>query len=177
LADPLGISELRPDSRGNWGLGIMIGIPRSWREFQKGVKQLKDLGVAKIAFAEVNVSEDSLQQRSGYLTREVLVIIYRELQEVAQKSNPFAWELTTNTYRQALKIFEELGLVRCLGGTEVVALELLPVGQKMDLDSSLYYTVSKKCWQETQELRQFMLEFPIEKFDDKVNYEERRQMI
>lgn len=166
---------LRTPKTGEWLLGIMVGIPKSWRDFNKGIGHFQELGVPKIALAEVHVPEEKLRQATGFLMRDELIGIYRELQEQARKSNPFLKPLPDNTSRQALKIFEELGLIRCLGGTEVAALELLPVGQKMDLDSSLYYTISKRGWQELQELRMYISEFPIDQLTTR-HCEERRQI-
>lgn len=74
--------------------------------------------------------------------REALAQLYRLLQAQAKTENPFLWDVQEEQ-RQALQIFEELGFIRCLGGSGRIMLELLPVKGKLSLESSLRYRCSK----------------------------------
>ncbi len=86
------------------------------------------------------------ERLTPFLAREELIQIYRELLGRAKIVNPFPFECDskiTGSKRIALKIFEELGLIRCLGGTGEMVLEWIPARRKLELESSLRYRNSK----------------------------------
>jgi single-stranded-DNA-specific exonuclease len=130
------------------GLGLILGLPLTEEDFREGIEKLRQLGVHRIALAGFqSVQEERVRQRCGYLAREELIQIYRDLLVKAKIVNPFHFgcdSKISSFERIALKIFEELGLIRCLGGTDVIALEWVPVQSKLDLDSSLRYRNSKE---------------------------------
>lgn len=80
----------------------------------------------------------SLEPVQGW-TREMMVEMYRRLRSLAAAGNPFFWKVLPGREWEveAVKIFEEIGLIRCLGGTNPWLLELLPVQGKLDLEKSL----------------------------------------
>jgi single-stranded-DNA-specific exonuclease len=131
-------------------LGIIAGIPFTREDLRLGLESIINLGVQKIAFTEFEPrSELELQKRSGYLTRQELVQKYRHLLELAKHENPFRWTPLKNEQNtlEALKIFEELGLVRYLGSSDSFVIELLPSEQKIDLEFSLRYASAKRYWE------------------------------
>lgn len=130
------------------GLGLIVGLPLTEEDFREGTEKLRQLGVHHLALAGFqSVNEERVRQRCGCLAREELIEIYRDLLAKAKIANPFHWVCDTkisSSERIALKIFEELGLLRCLGGTDELALEWVPAQSKLDLDSSLRYRNSKE---------------------------------
>jgi single-stranded-DNA-specific exonuclease len=81
------------------------------------------------------------------VTREELIAFYRILAAKAEKGNSIFVEDVLEmsaSKRKALEIFEELGLIRCLGGTEKVAIQWIPAKNKLSLDSSLRYRTAKR---------------------------------
>ncbi|GAB6171543.1 hypothetical protein JCM15765_10210 [Paradesulfitobacterium aromaticivorans] len=97
-----------------------------------------------IALAEFRTDIDSTRKRCASLEREELAKVYRSLQAAANVENPFIWDVQEEQ-REALQIFEELGFVRCAGGSTRVMLELMPVQGKLPLESSLRYLSGKRC--------------------------------
>jgi len=87
-------------------------------------------------------SEDAYS--GSLLPRARLVEVYRELRQLAAVRNPFTLETSDPALREALKIFEEIGLIRCLGGTDRLVLELLPVRRKLNLEASLRYRTGQR---------------------------------
>lgn len=73
--------------------------------------------------------------------RGMLVEAYKELKKLAEKSNPFFWKPKMDNDLVLIKIFEELNLIKCLGGTGPYLLELNNVSKKIDLLLSLRYKV------------------------------------
>lgn len=71
--------------------------------------------------------------------RQDLAAMYRKIRALAEVANPFSWQaLPGQTWElEAIKVFEEMGFLRCLGGINPWHLELLPVEGKVDLESSL----------------------------------------
>jgi len=141
-------------------LGIIVGIPFSRDDFRLGIETVLSLGVQKIALAEFELtSELELQRRCGYLSREELIQNYRVLLNLAKHENPFYWTPLENEQNtlEALKIFEELGFVRYLGGSTTVALELIPADQKLDLESSLRYASARRYWERTSQYQKDLL--------------------
>ncbi|HUS89266.1 MAG TPA: single-stranded-DNA-specific exonuclease RecJ, partial [Desulfosporosinus sp.] len=130
------------------GLGLILGLPLTEEDFREGIEKLRQLGVHRIALAGFqSVHEERVRQRCGSLAREELIQIYRDLSVKAKIVNPFHFgcdSKISSFERIALKIFEELGLIRCLGGTDEIALEWVPAQSKLDLDSSLRYRNSKE---------------------------------
>ncbi len=137
-------------------LGIIAGIPLSRDDFRLGLETVLSLGVQKLALAEFELpSERVLQGRCGYLSREELIQNYRVFLNLAKHKNPFFWtplKSEQNTL-EALKIFEELGFVRCLGGATTFVLELLPSEQKLKLEFSLRYASAKRYWERTSQFQ------------------------
>lgn len=130
------------------GLGLILGLPLTEEDFRVGIEKLRQLGVNRIALAEFqSVQKERVRERCGSLAREELVQIYRDLLVKAKQVNPFHYggdSKISRLERIALKIFEELGLIRYLGGTDEIALEWVPAQKKLDLDSSLRYRNSKE---------------------------------
>ncbi len=130
------------------GLGLILGLPLSEEEFTKGLEQFQHLGIHRLAMAgHQDLQEERVRKKCGYLIRDELIRFYRELKNKASESNPFYVRLDSKDdqgFRSALKIFEELGLIRCLGGSEKIALEWIPAQSKLDLDISLRYRYSKE---------------------------------
>jgi single-stranded-DNA-specific exonuclease len=130
------------------GFGLVLGLPLTEEDFREGIEQLQQLGVHRIALAGFqSVEEERVRQRCGSLAREELIQIYRDLLLKAKIVNPFHFgsdSEISSFERIALKIFEELGLIRCLGGTDEIVLEWVPAQSKLDLDSSLRYRNSKE---------------------------------
>jgi len=130
------------------GLGLILGLPLTEEDFREGIEKLRQLGVHRIALAGFqSVQEKRVRQRCGSLAREELIQIYRDLLVKAKIVNPFHFgcdSKISSFERIALKIFEELKLIRCLGGTDEIALEWVPAQSKLDLDSSLRYRNSKE---------------------------------
>ncbi|MDP4158841.1 MAG: single-stranded-DNA-specific exonuclease RecJ [Bacillota bacterium] len=133
---------------GQAGLGIILGLPLIEEDFREGLAKLRQLGVYRIALAEFQSPlEERVRQRCKFLSREELVHIYRKLSVKAKETNPFYLggdAEISRLDRVALEIFEELGLIRCLGGTEKIVLEWVPAKSKLDLESSLRYRSAKK---------------------------------
>ncbi len=147
-------------------LGIIAGIPLTKEDFRLGIETVLSLGVQKIALAEFELtSELELQRRCGYLSREELIRNYRIFLNLAKQENPFCWTPLENERNmlEALKIFEELGFVRCLGGATTFVLELLPSDQKLDLGFSLRYASAKRYWERTS---QFQKDFKCTSWKD-----------
>lgn len=120
-------------------------------------------GLDPIALAESNLAPAELPRKSGYLSREDLVAIYRVLTDLAHQSNPFTWKPELKAEKashEALKIFEELGLIKILGGTRRIMLEWIPAQQKLNLDSSMRYRTSKQAWEELQGFAKVFTENP-----------------
>jgi len=137
------ILQLLNDSDQEEGLGVIIGLPLTEEDFREGVEKLRQLGIFRIALAGFqSVHEERIRQRCGSLPREELIRIYRDLLTKAKVDNPFRYGSDPKITRNgqiALGIFEELGLIRCLGGTAEIALAWVPPKSKLDLDSSLRY--------------------------------------
>ncbi|SPF52117.1 Single-stranded-DNA-specific exonuclease RecJ [Candidatus Desulfosporosinus infrequens] len=150
-------------------LGLILGLPHTEEDLLEGVEKLRQLGIYRIALAGFQtVHEERLRQRCGCLAREELIRIYRELLTQAKEVNPFRWgsdpKITRNG-RTALKIFEELGLIRCLGGTdtEEISIEWVPVQNKLDLDSSLRYRHAKAWLDRAKTFQRELLETTLDK--------------
>ncbi len=130
------------------GFGLILGLPLTEEDFRKGIEKLRQLGIQRIALAGFqSVHEETVRRRCGSLARTELIPIYRDLLVRAKIVNPFHFgcdSKISSSERIALKIFEELGLIRCLGGTGELALEWVPAQSKLDLDSSLRYRNSKE---------------------------------
>lgn len=115
-------------------------------------------GVRQIALAEFH-DLTALKQKLGYWERRELAEIYRELQRLGRAHNPFLWGVEGSL--SALRIFEELGFLRCLGGTEPWLIEFLsPVG-KIDLRRSLRYYCAEKRWEKALILQRRWTETPL----------------
>ncbi|MFZ3371928.1 MAG: single-stranded-DNA-specific exonuclease RecJ [Desulfitobacteriaceae bacterium] len=137
-------------------LGIIVGIPLTRDDFRLGIETVLSLGVQQIALAEFELTtEQVLQRRCGYLSREELIQDYRFFLNLAKHQNPFFWTPLKNEQNtlEALKIFEELGFVRYMGGATTFVLELLPSDQKLNLECSLRYASAKRYWESTNQFQ------------------------
>ncbi|MDD4345833.1 MAG: single-stranded-DNA-specific exonuclease RecJ [Desulfitobacteriaceae bacterium] len=141
-------------------LGIIVGIPFTRDDLRFGLESILSLGVGQIALTEFKPrSELELQKRSVYLSRQKLVQKYRYFQKMARTENPFCWKPLESEQNslEALKIFEELGLVRYLGSSDLFVIELLPSEQKLDLEVSLRYASSKRYWKRVTQFQKHLL--------------------
>jgi single-stranded-DNA-specific exonuclease len=146
------------------GLGLILGLPLTEEDLREGVEKLRKIGIYRIALAGFqSVDEERVRQRCGFLEREELIRIYRQLLTKVKEGNPFRLgsdpKITPNG-RTALKIFEELGLIRCLGGTDEIALEWVPAQSKLDLNSSLRYRNAKEWLNRAKMFQRELLEKP-----------------
>ncbi|MEL1135098.1 single-stranded-DNA-specific exonuclease RecJ [Desulfitobacterium sp. THU1] len=152
--DSTGISpywrEKSPEAR--WVM--VLGVPSSWQEVYECISQQGGQEIQGCIFAQSSVDDDLLQKRTDYLSRENLVQIYRVLYDLAIKKNPFSWQMQDLPLwqaRAALKVFEELGLLRCLRyKDQKVDLEWIPATQKLNLESSLRFRTAKRCWEDAK---------------------------
>jgi len=151
------------------GLGLILGLPLTEEDFRVGIEKLRQLGVYRIALAGFeSVHEERIRQRCGSLAREELIQIYRELLAKAKIVNPFHVghdSKISRSERFALKIFEDLGLIRCLGGTDEIALEWVPAQSKLDLDSSLRYRNSKERVDRASKFQEELLKATLDQFN------------
>ena len=149
------------DKNVNQSLGLMLGLPLTDEDFKEGVEKLRRLGIFRIALAGFQSPlEELVHQRCCYISREELVLLYRELLAKSKTGNPIHWGVNlsiTGKEKTALKIFEELGLIRCLGGTDQVILEWIPAQSKLDLDSSLRYRYAKERLDKALKFQQELL--------------------
>ncbi|AGA69934.1 single-stranded-DNA-specific exonuclease RecJ [Desulfitobacterium dichloroeliminans LMG P-21439] len=133
---------------------MILGVPSSWQEVYECISQSRGQGIGGFVFAQSRVDDDLLKRRTDYLSRENLVQIYRVLYDLAIKKNPFSWQMQDLPLwqaRVALRIFEELGLLRCLRYTDQKAdLEWIPATQKLDLESSLRFRTAKRRWEDVK---------------------------
>lgn len=130
---------------------MILGLPTSWGEVKEALADIRDQGIERVIFAQSQVDDLTLRQRCGYVSREDLVEIYRVLYDFAKVKNPFYWDIGEGSFlhaRSALQIFEELGLLRILGGSECVWLEWIPAKSKLDLESSLRFRIAKRRWED-----------------------------
>lgn len=145
-----------------WLMTLFLGLPTSWEEWTLIRAQMAVQSPTSWAIAEAQLSDIDLQRKAGYLTREELIQVYRILAQLAKQASPsplFSWIPEVQgggDPLEALKTFEELGLIRILGGTERIALEWIPAQKKLDLDSSLRYHSAKRT---NEDLRHFAEEF------------------
>ncbi|MDQ7095519.1 single-stranded-DNA-specific exonuclease RecJ [Desulfosporosinus sp. PR] len=134
------------------GLGLILGLPLSAEEFEEGLEKFRQLGIYRLAISGYqDLQEERVRKQCGYLTRDELIRFYRELKNKASESNPFHVQLASREDRElkaALKIFEELGLLHCLGGSEKIALEWIPAQSRLDLETSLRYRYSKERFEQ-----------------------------
>ncbi len=148
------------------GLGLIQGLPLTEEDFREGVEKLRQLGVYRIALAGFESPlEERVRERCESLGREELVQIYRVLSAKSKEGNPFHFggdPKISRMERRALKIFEELGLIRCLGGTEEVVLAWVPTQRKLDLESSLRYRSGKERFERAGKFQRELLTVTIE---------------
>jgi single-stranded-DNA-specific exonuclease len=154
--------EESPETAGEYGkaelprvpvLGIIARSPLSRADFRQGLELIAGLGIRKIALAEFEaLPEAELQKQCFFLSRQELIRRYRIFLNLAEKENPFLWMPSAYDPHalETLKIFEELGLVRCLGGSDLFAVELISQNQKIDLELSLRYASAKRYWQRSR---------------------------
>ncbi|KLU58725.1 single-stranded-DNA-specific exonuclease RecJ [Peptococcaceae bacterium CEB3] len=125
-------------------LGVVAGLPETEDELDRALTVLASYGVRQIALAEFH-DLAALKRELGYWERGELADIYRELQRLGREHNPFLWGGEGSL--SALRIFEELGFLRCLGGTEPWLVEFLSPTGKIDLRRSLRYYCAEKRWE------------------------------
>ncbi|GAB6155317.1 single-stranded-DNA-specific exonuclease RecJ [Desulfosporosinus burensis] len=144
------VSQLDQEETGiqGAGFGVILGLPLTEEDFREAVEKLQDLGVFRIALAGFqSPDEEKVRQRCRFIAREELINLYRELLAKSKTGNPFHWEFDAKVSQNgklALKIFEELGLLRILGGTDKLAIEWIPAQSKLDLETSLRFRFAKE---------------------------------
>jgi single-stranded-DNA-specific exonuclease len=146
-------------------LGIIVGIPFTRDDLRFGLESILSLGVRQIAFTEFEPrSELELQKRSAYLSRQELAQKYRFFLKLAKSENPFWWKPLESEQNslEALKIFEELGLVRYLGSSDLFVIELLPSEKKLDLELSLRYASLRRYWERVIQFQNYLLDISWE---------------
>lgn len=86
------------------------------------------------------VQNQSTEDRStdSSLNRQMLVELYKGFKHLIDEDNIFLWNPQNKNELQMIKVFEELGLVRWLGGTDPYLIELTSK-EKTDLQSSLRF--------------------------------------
>lgn len=145
----------------SWRMILVLGLPSGWEEWTRLRDEIAYYHLPWAA-AEARLTELDLQRRAGYQTREELIQVYRILARLAKQARPspcFSWIPESPGKAdpgEALKIFEELGLIKILGGSEHIELEWIPAREKLDLDASLRYHSGKRSW---EDLRSFAKEF------------------
>jgi len=161
--------------------GMILGVPSSWKEVKEILTYFRERKIQRVALAQSQVDDLTLSERSGYLSREDLVQMYRVLYDLAKKKNPFYWNVEESSLRhlrEGIKIFEEIGLVKSLGGTGKIALEWIPAVKKLDLEASLRYCAAKGRW---ENLRGFRKEYQEKPWQELVQclmqVQERREYI
>ncbi|HBV88973.1 MAG TPA: single-stranded-DNA-specific exonuclease RecJ [Desulfosporosinus sp.] len=155
------LNQVRDNKPGK-DLGLILGVPLTDEDFKEGVEKLRRLGIFRIALAGFQLPlEEMVHQRCFFISREKLVQFYRDLLAESKKANPFHWVADLKLQgreKTALKIFEELGLIRCLGGTDKVVLEWIPAQKKLELDSSLRYRLARVRFEKTIEFQRQLIE-------------------
>jgi single-stranded-DNA-specific exonuclease len=152
-------------------LGVISGLPASWEVVKEQLIFFRNRGIQQVTFVQSQVDDLTLRKRCGYLSREDLVQIYRVLYDLAKKKNPFYVnldEFSLSLGREAILIFEELGLVKNLGGTGKIALEWIPAEKKLDLEASFRYRAAKQCWMDIQGFREEYYEIPWLEFTKRI---------
>ena len=146
-------------------LGMILGLPLTEEDFREGVGKLRKLGIFRIALAGFqSPPEELVHQRCFYISREELILLYRDLLAKSKTSNRFHWgaDLTiTNKEKIGLKILEELGLIRCLGGTDEIVLEWIPAQSKLDLNSSLRFRFAKERLDQALKFQHKLIAAPL----------------
>lgn len=140
-------------------IGVMVGIPPSWSALKRGYGYVKRLGVHTIILTEFTKKiPESAVRGIEYVSREELIGIFRELRQESKLTNPFSYKLDDESFpqRQALKIFEELGLIKVLGGVGQVVIEFKEVNQKLDLEASWRYRSAKVQFEKMLEFREYL---------------------
>lgn len=165
---------LEPNPEAQWGM--IIGVPSSWDEVMNIRHQLQEQGKEGLILAQSQIYEPLLKERTGYLSREDLVQMYRVLYDLAIKKNPFSWsvgEILPWHARAGLKIFEELGLVRCLRQTNsTIDLEWIPATKKLDLESALRFRAAKRRWEEVKTFSEEYCALPSSEFKKRLDQDE-----
>ncbi|MDA8229635.1 MAG: single-stranded-DNA-specific exonuclease RecJ [Desulfitobacterium hafniense] len=126
-----------------------------YSDLAKELLEIQGHRINKLTLAET-VKNVGLEEICGYISREELIKTYQLLREQAKKSNTFYWTPSGKKDCRSLKIFEELGIIRCLGGTERVALEWQRLDRKLDLDCSLTFRTSRILFEKVRELSHTM---------------------
>lgn len=148
------------------GLGLILGLPLTEEDFREGLDKLRQLGIYRIALAGFQSPlEERVRQRCKSLVREELVRIFRVLSSKSKEGNPFRFggdPEISHKERIALKIFEELGLIRCLGGTDEIVLEWVPTQRKLNLESSLRFRSGKERFERALKFQHELLAFAVE---------------
>jgi len=142
-------------------LGMILGLPLTGEDFKAGVEKLRGLGIFRIALAGFESPlEERVRQRCCFISRDELVQLYRELQTKSKTANPFIWggnQKVSQAQKAALKIFEELGFIQCLGGSDEFFLKWIPAKNKLELDSSSRYRLTKERFDEALKFHKELL--------------------
>lgn len=157
--------QIEPDDLGIFSL--FLGLPNDWEEWHSISAPLFAGHLSsRWAIAQSKLTSEELQRRAGYQPREELITVYRSLAQLAKKAvehNRFAWIVNSqgeDDSLEALKIFEELGLIKIWGGIKRISIEWIPAKEKLDLDSSLRHHVSKQTWEDLQRFAEEFVKRP-----------------
>lgn len=176
LKDPLDqirvLGKVQPIEQGELGIfSLFLGLPNDWEEWHSiSTPLFAGHFSSPWAIAHSKLTFEELQQRAGYQSREKLIKVYRSLAQLAKEAgenNRFAWTVGSqgqDDSLEALKIFEELGLIKIWGGIKRIFIEWIPTKEKLDLDSSLRYHVGKQTWENLQRFAEEFVKRPWSEF-------------
>ncbi|WP_019850944.1 single-stranded-DNA-specific exonuclease RecJ [Desulfitobacterium sp. PCE1] len=172
LWDFTGSDPQRPetDLKADWAM--ITGVPSSWNAVREIMRETQNQGGQGMIIAESKIEALVLKERTGYLSREDLVQLYRVLYDLAIKNNPFTWQVEGIPLWQArtgLKILEELNLLRCLRHRPgAIHIEWIPAKKKLDLEGALRFRSAKKRWQETMAFKEEYCTMPWPEFQTRL---------
>lgn len=172
LWDFTGISPQEPDADHQAPWAVIIGVPPSWQRVADIIRQVRNSGGQGVILAESQIDPLVLKERTGYLSREDLVQMYRVLYDLAIKNNPFTWvaeEIPLWQAQAGLKIFEELNLFRCLRHkSDTIHIEWIPAQKKLDLKGALRFRGAKSRWEEAMVFKEEYCTMPWPEFQKKL---------
>ncbi len=157
------LEEITLWGKDEFSLGIVVSWPLTLAELRRGIREFYNLGISHIALVGEIIEPEELRRNCRYQSREELENAYRYLRQLAAPGKYFWWTryfsglkegLDQVRWLHALTLFEELGLISCLGGTEQMLFKWIPPQNKLDLEQAAHYRLGKKLWQEAQLLQE-----------------------
>lgn len=164
----------------NADTGVMTEWPLSAEDFKTGIRTLLSLGIRKIALGGEKDDEGLLRKRCRFFSRDELAGAYRYLQTLvkqdsliwakpsAGQSGPCAF--SADEWLDILKIFEDLGLIHYLGGSESMAFRWIRAERKLDLEQSLRYRTAEKRFIQAREFQELLKEKPLKSFKELIQW-------